>query len=77
MIRAAGASALVAVTLAGAMAPATASGSVAAPAGRLVFVQGLPQQSLDISLDGTMVDRDSATGAVLGPFTVTPGRHRV
>jgi Domain of unknown function (DUF4397) len=77
IIRAAGATALAAISLAGATASASAAGSASAPAGRLVFVQALPAQSVNITIDGQSVDRDSSTGAVLGPFSVAPGKHRV
>jgi hypothetical protein len=77
VIRAAGASVLAAITLSGTAAPAVAAPSPAASTGRLVLVQALPQKSLDIAIDGRTVERGSATGAVLGPFPVAPGEHRV
>lgn len=78
LIRAAGASVLAALTLSGTTAaPAIAAPSTAAAPGRLVLVQALPEQSLDISIDGRVVERSSTTGAVLGPFSVAPGAHRI
>ena len=77
IIRATGASVLAAIGLVGAVAPAGAASSSHAPAGRLVLVQALPSESLAVSIDGHTVDRDSSTGAVLGPYSVSPGAHRV
>jgi LPXTG-motif cell wall-anchored protein len=70
-IGAAGAAALVVAV--GAPVHADASG----PPGHLVFVQAVPNESLDVSVDGRTVRRDSAVGAVLGPLSVSPGRHQV
>jgi hypothetical protein len=61
--------------VAGAAAPASASGP--ASPGRLVFVQALPKQTVDIAVDGRTVDRGSSTGAVVGPISVAPGQHQV
>lgn len=77
IIRLAGASALTALALVSTMVPAGAGTAVAAPAGHLVLVQALPQHSLDVAIDGRTVDHDSTTGAVLGPFAVSPGPHQV
>ena len=77
IIRAAGVSVLAALGLLGAVAPAGATSSSHAPAGRLVLVQALPSESLDVAIDGKTVDSDSSTGAVLGPFEVSAGAHRV
>ncbi|WP_191907792.1 DUF4397 domain-containing protein [Nocardioides cynanchi] len=79
LIRVAGASVLAAITLSGtAAAPVVAaSSSTSAPAGRLVLVQALPQQDLDIAIDGRVVERGTTTGAVLGPIPVAPGAHQV
>ncbi len=51
----------------------------AAPQGtaRLMVVQALPGQSVDVVLDGSSVGTDSETGAVLGPFDVPAGQHDV
>ena len=77
IIRVAGASALAALSLVGAAAPAGATSGARAPAGHLVVVQAVPKQSLDVAIDGHAVGSGSTTGAVLGPFSVTPGPHRV
>jgi Domain of unknown function (DUF4397) len=45
--------------------------------GRLVIVQAVPRDALDITVDGHSLGTDSAVGAILGPVTVTAGRHRV
>jgi LPXTG-motif cell wall-anchored protein len=42
-----------------------------------MLVQAVPHESLDVTVDGHTVRRDSAVGAVLGPISVSPGRHRV
>ncbi len=75
--RASGASVLAALFLTAAMAPAGASPGAGAPAGHLVLVQAVPKESLDVTVDGRTVDRASSTGAVLGPISVSAGRHRV
>ena len=77
IIRAVGASVLAAVGLVGAVAPAGASSGSGSSPGRLVLVQALPKESLDVSIDGRTVERDSSTGAVLGPFSVAAGQHKV
>jgi hypothetical protein len=78
LIRVAGASAVAAITLSvTATAPAIAAPSTGAATGRLVLVQALPKQDLDIAIDGRVVERGTTTGAVLGPFQVAPGEHRV
>jgi hypothetical protein len=63
-------------TLSGAVAPALASGA-AGPSGRLVIVQAVPRDALDVTIDGHTVQQDSTVGAILGPVTVSAGRHRV
>jgi hypothetical protein len=75
--RAAGASALAVLTLAATTPPAPAASGARAPAGRLVLVQAVPDESLGVAIDGRTVDSDSTTGAVLGPFSVSPGQHQV
>lgn len=47
------------------------------PAGLIQVVQAVPRHSLDVSIDGRTVDTASSVGAVLGPFSVAPGVHRV
>ncbi len=66
------------VALVGA-ATLTAATAQAAPQdrARLMVVQALPGQTVDIALDGDSVGKGSATGSVLGPFDLTAGRHEV
>lgn len=51
----------------------------AAPQGmaRLMVVQALPGQSVDVMLDGDAVSSGADTGSVLGPFEVPAGQHEV
>jgi hypothetical protein len=57
------------------MAPADAGAS--APQGRLVIIQAVPKESLDVTLDGHTVHRNASVGAVLGPLTVSAGQHQI
>jgi hypothetical protein len=77
IFRAVGASVLAAVGLVGVVGPAGAASGAASSSGRLVLVQALPKESLDVSIDGRTVDHGSSTGAVLGPFSVSAGPHKV
>ena len=70
-IGAAGAAALVVAVA----APVHADAS--GPPGHLMLVQAVPHESLDVTVDGHTVRTDSAVGDVLGPISVSPGRHRV
>lgn len=45
--------------------------------GRLVIIQAVPKASLDITVDGKSVRQDTPVGDVLGPLSVSPGRHRI
>jgi MYXO-CTERM domain-containing protein len=70
------------VAAAGAAALMVAVGAPAgadsgAPAGRLVIVQAVPSDSLNVSLDGQMVRQGTPVGSILGPLSVSPGRHQV
>jgi Domain of unknown function (DUF4397) len=58
-------------SLAGA-APATS----ALPA-RVVVVQALPGADLTVAIDGRKLDHGADVGAVLGPYALAPGSHRV
>lgn len=49
----------------------------AADTAQIYVVQGLPDKSLDVSIDGALVDRDVGTAAVVGPFDVDPGRRTI
>jgi hypothetical protein len=77
MLRAAGVSTLAALALSITGSPAGAAGGSSGPPGHLVLVQAVPKESLDVTVDGRTVDRGSATGAVLGPISVSAGPHRV
>lgn len=44
---------------------------------RLMVVQAVPDQSLHVEIDDETVTESSATGDVLGPFTVPAGAHQV
>ena len=57
--------------------PASASAGSGPPTGQLVLIQAVPKESLDIAIDGRTVGHASKTGAILGPYSVTPGQHRV
>jgi Domain of unknown function (DUF4397) len=64
-----------AVLLAATAVPARAGSP--GPSARLVIIQAVPKQALDVTIDGRTVRRATAVGDVLGPFTVSPGRHRI
>jgi hypothetical protein len=49
----------------------------AADTAQIYIVQGLPDQSLDVSVDGKSVESGVATAKVVGPFDVEPGRRTV
>ena len=66
---------LVAVLLVGVAEPAGAHAR--GGPGRVVIVQAVPKAALDITVDGRPVRRGTPVGDVLGPLTVTPGRHRI
>ena len=60
-----------------ALAGAMTNPGYAADTAEIYVVQGLPGQSLDVSVDGTSVDRGVDTAKVVGPFDVEPGRRTV
>jgi hypothetical protein len=66
-----------AVLMLGAVGAPAFADAGAAPSGRLVIVQAVPRDALDITIDGHTVQQDSTVGAVIGPVTVSAGRHRV
>ena len=45
--------------------------------GRLVIIQAVPKQALDVTVDGRTVTDSAHVGDVVGPLTVTPGSHQV
>ncbi len=57
--------------------PGWAGTSTSGPPGQLVLVQAVPDQVLDVTIDGNSVGRDSSVGSVLGPFPESAGPHRV
>jgi hypothetical protein len=77
IIRAVAVSVGAALGLVGAVAPVGATAGSGPTIGRLVLVQAVPEASLDVAIDGQTVDRASKTGAILGPYSVSPGQHRV
>lgn len=44
---------------------------------QLMVVQAVPDESISVRIDDATVSEGSATGDVLGPFTVPAGSHRV
>ena len=66
-----------ALALATVTTPAQGAATSAGPPGLIQIVQAVPQQTLDVAIDGKTVDTASRVGAVLGPFSVSPGSHRV
>ena len=59
------------------LAGLTAGPSYAANQATLYVVQGLPGQSVDVSVDGKTVAKGVKTAAVVGPFKVSPGSRRI
>ena len=51
--------------------------SFAANDGKVYFIQGLPDQVVDVAIDGKPVARGVKTAAVVGPFEVSPGASTV
>jgi hypothetical protein len=45
--------------------------------GRLVIIQAVPKQALDVTVDGRTVTDSAHVGDVVGPLNVTPGSHQV
>jgi hypothetical protein len=45
--------------------------------GRIVVVQALPGVAVNVAVDGKVVDRQAKVGAVLGPYSLAPGKHQV
>ena len=65
------------VGVAGLGTPSLADAGPASSTGRLVIVQAVPRDSLDVMVDGHAIRKDAAVGAVLGPVAVSAGRHEV
>jgi hypothetical protein len=60
-----------------ALASAWVDPGYAADTAEIYVVQGLPDTSLDVSVDGKSVETGVATAKVVGPFDVEPGRRTV
>ena len=63
-------------------APTVASGAAEGaasrePTGQVTVVQAVPDEALSVSVDGKSISSGAATGDVLGPMSMTPGRHRI
>jgi hypothetical protein len=76
MVRFAGSIATLSLGLAALPATATAEAGSAAP-GRVQVIQAVPDEVLDVAVDGKTVESGSEEGAVLGPFAMSPGSHQV
>ena len=71
------ATATTSIALVSALPPASAHGGAAPPPGRIVIIQAVPGDSLDVTVDGKTVQQATALGSVLGPIAVSAGRHEV
>lgn len=56
---------------------AAAAGSTKPADGQVVVVQAAPGMTVDLSIDGKVLDRAAHVGDVLGPYALSPGIHRV
>lgn len=65
------------LAIAGAAAAAPAADAAPGESARLMVVQALPGQTLDVDIDARSLAEGSETGSVLGPFTVPSGMHHV
>lgn len=72
-VRAALALGSAALVVSGMLPPA----ATAAEEAVIYVVQGLPDEVVDVSVDGETVATDVATADVVGPFTVSPGSNEV
>jgi hypothetical protein len=68
---------MVALALTTVTTPAQGEAASGSPPGLIQIVQAVPREALDVAIDGKTVDTASRVGAVLGPFSVAPGSHRV
>jgi hypothetical protein len=70
-----------ALLLAGAAAVLPAQGAAAAhhrsPTGKVFVIQGVPGASVDVSIDGKTVDTGAEAKAILGPMSLTDGKHTI
>lgn len=65
------------VAIAGAVSVTPAAQAAPQESARLMVVQALPGQTLDVEIDARSLAEGSETGSVLGPFEVPAGEHRV
>jgi len=72
------------LTLLPAAAAVSATGSApsspsapAAAAGQVAIVQAVPGASVEVAIDGELVESGVAAGEVLGPYPLSPGNHQV
>jgi hypothetical protein len=69
-----------ALLLAGAAAVLPAQGADAAhhrSTGKVFVIQGVPGASVDVSIDGKTIDTGAEAKAILGPMSLTDGKHTV
>ena len=70
-----------ALLLAGAAAVLPAQGADAAhhraATGKVFVIQGVPGASVDVSIDGKTVDTGAEAKAILGPMSLTDGKHTI
>jgi hypothetical protein len=77
VLRTAGATLVAALALTTVTLPAQGDASPGGPPGLIQIVQAVPRQVLSVAIDGKTVAAASQVGAVLGPFSMAPGPHRV
>jgi Domain of unknown function (DUF4397) len=61
----------------GLLSVTTPATGASGPPAHLVIVQAVPHDAIDVSVDGRSIRSDSTVGSVLGPISVSPGRHQV
>jgi hypothetical protein len=70
-----------ALLLAGAAAVLPAQGADAAhhhrSTGKVFVIQGVPGASVDVSIDGQSIDKGAQAKAILGPMSLTDGKHTI
>lgn len=62
--------------VAGLIASAPA-GNAAAPSSKVYVIQGVPQESYDITVDGEEVGSDVGAKGIVGPLDLTVGSHQI
>lgn len=63
--------------LVGSLGPAASAARGTPTHGQLYVVQGTPGVSVDVTLDGHIIARDIGVKEIVGPLSITPGRHVV